>query len=389
MMESSPNAGFSRDKHTLYLYVMLAIFGFKQSVLGSVTPFLRDELGLSTSIIGWHFSIYALGLILSGRVVAMLGRNLPMDRMLRLGAIVMVVTILMIASAGAVWATLSLSLLLGIAGGVVQISIQASLSAHHGRHQGVALVEAFVLAAAGVFLGPLVIGYAAETALGWRAGLVVPVLLLALAFLIFKDSFRGNADFATDAVATREKGGLPVQVHIVLGMILLGIATEWGIGFWGAQILEARLSLPPAEAVTMMSVFFGGTVIGRIVASRLLAAVRVRPLLVVLIILGGISVAVLALFSGRPLALASLFVGGACLGNFFPLILSVANEFAPDRPTDVSRGATQAVGLALLIVPFAIGQLGEKVGLLSAFGYLALFPVGMLVLLAVASLARR
>jgi MFS family permease len=389
MMAMSNTTAFRRDKHTLYLYVMLAIFGFKQSVLGSVTPFLRDEMGLGTANIGWHFSIYALGLILSGRVVTVLGRKLPMDRILRLGAMAMVATILLVAVAGAVWATLSLSLLLGVTGGVVQISIQSSLAAYHGRHQGVALVEAFVMAAAGVFLGPLIIGYAAETALGWRVGLIVPAVLLSLTFLFFSDSFRGTAAEATETVDTQAKGGLPLQVYIVLGMILLGIATEWGIGFWGAQYLEIRLSLPPAEAVTIMSVFFGGTVVGRIVASRLLITFGVRPLLVMLIILGGLCVAGLALSSAKPLALAALFFGGACLGNFFPLILSVANECAPDRPTDVSRGATQAVGLALLIVPFAIGQLGEKLGLVTAFGYLAFFPLGMLVLLLVASAARR
>jgi MFS family permease len=382
-------SGFRRDRHTIYLYVMLAIFGFKQSVLGSVTPFLRDEMGLGTANIGWHFSIYAAGLILSGRVVTELGRHLAMDRILRLGAMAMVATILLVAVAGALWASLALSLALGVTGGIVQISIQSSLAAHHGRYQGVALVEAFVLGAAGVFLGPLIIGYAAETALGWRAGLIVPAVLLALTFVLFSNSFRGSAAEGAETSGVQAKGGLPMGVFLVLGMILLGIATEWGIGFWGAQFLEVRMSLPPAEAVKMMSVFFGGTVVGRIVASRLLITFGVRPLLVLLIILGGLCVAGLALSAGKPLALAALFCGGACLGNFFPLILSVANEFAPDRPTDVSQRATQAVGLALLIVPFGIGQLGEKFGLVTAFGYLALFPIGMLLLLLVASALRK
>jgi len=385
---SNPPATFQRDRYTLYLYIMLAIFGVKQSVLGSVAPFLRDEIGLGTAEIGWHFSVYSFGLILSGRAVTELNRVLDLDRILKLGAVAMIASILMVTLAGALWATLALSLMLGLTGGVVQISIQSALADHHGRHQSVAVVEAFVLGAAGVFLGPLAIGYAAEAGLGWRVGLILPAILLALTFLVFRAHSNGGAAAArqTDAPA---RGRLPLRVLLVLGMILLGIATEWGIGFWGAQYLEIRLLLDPGEAVTMMSIFFGGTVVGRIAASRLLLVVAVRPLLVALIVLGGISVAVLALSTGDALAWAALFMGGACLGNFFPLILSLANEFAPDRPTDVSRGATQAVGLALLIVPFVIGQLGETVGLVTAVGLLAFFPIAMLGLMILAFAMQR
>lgn len=382
---------FRRDRYTVYLYLLLAIFGFKQSVLGSVMPFIRDELGFATAQIGWHFSIYALGLILSGRVVHELGRRLDLDRIMRLAAVAMVAAILMVTLAPAIWATLLVSLLLGVTGGALQISIQSSLADHHGRHQSVALVEAFVLGALGVFLGPLAIGYAAEAGIGWRFGLLVPAILLAATFLVFRDAARsGDARPATvEATPGETRGRLPLAVMLVLGMILLGIATEWGIGFWGAQFLEARLSLEPGQAVTLMSVFFGGTVAGRIAASRLLRIFPVRGMLVTLVALGGVSVAVLALSPSVAVAWVALFVAGACLGNFFPLILSVANELAPERSTDVSRGATQAVGLALLVVPFVIGQLGGAVGLTTAVGLLAFLPLGMLVLLVAARAARK
>ena len=384
------STGFRRDRYTVFLYVLLAIFGFKQAVLGSVMPFVRDELGFSTAQIGWHFSVYALGLILSGQLVQALGRSLEHGRLLRLAAIAMVAAILLVAVVDALWSTLLVSLLLGATGGTVQIAIQSGLAEHHGRNQGVALVEAFVLAALGVFLGPLAIGHAAEAGLGWRAGLIVPALLLAATFLVFRGAAGSPpvraAAAAEDPSATG--GRLPLAVLLVLGMVLLGIATEWGIGFWGAQFLEARLALEPGQAVTMMSVFFGGTVAGRIAASRLLRVFEVRTMLIALILLGGSAVATLALSQSTTVAWIALFVGGACLGNFFPLILSVANEIAPNRPTDVSRGATQAVGLALLIVPFVIGQLGESLGLTTAVGLLAFLPLGMLALLFAAKATR-
>lgn len=382
---------FHRDRYTGYHYTMLAIFGFKQSVLGSVAPFLRDEQNLTITQIGWHFSIYALGLILSARLVKELGRFIGLGTILKGAAVAMVGAMCAITLATGMPMTLAVALLLGLTGGTVQIAIQSRLAKHHGPNQGIALVEAFVLAAVGVFVGPLAIGYASGTEWGWRAALFLPVVFLAVVFLVFRvsdDEVDVGPSGGGTAVERATTGRLPVYIVLALGTILLGIATEWGLGFWGAQFLETKLSMAPGEAVTTMSIFFGGTVIGRVAISRLLLVFRLLPMLVTMIVLGGVSVATLSFSNTEETAWIALFLGGACLGNFFPLILAVANEYAPERATDVSRGATLAVGLALLTVPYVVGRLGDWVGLETIVGLLAFLPLGMLALLALSRLAR-
>ncbi|MDQ5853785.1 MAG: MFS transporter, partial [Chloroflexota bacterium] len=56
----------TRDRRTFLLYAVMWVFGFSQSVVGSTTPFLRDELKYSTVEVGWHFTLYAAGVVAAG-----------------------------------------------------------------------------------------------------------------------------------------------------------------------------------------------------------------------------------------------------------------------------------------------------------------------------------
>jgi MFS family permease len=361
--------------------LLLAIFGYHQSILGSITPFLRDEMPLTKVEIGWHFSVYALGLFSAGRIVSMLSGRYAAGSLMMISAWAMVGFVAVLAIPMPMAGTLGASLCLGLAGGALQVSIQEALARHHGEGQGIALTEGYIFGGLGVLAGPLVIGLAVKAGLGWRETLVIPALLLGLLVVLSgKKNLVEVARRPTGAIAPSEHARLPVAAILVLGMILLGIATEWGIGFWGAQFLEVHLSVSPATGVTLMSAFFGGTVVGRLFASRLLQSFEVRMLLLATIIFGGSSVFVLWAEPRFAVATATLIIAGMCLGNFFPLILSVANEIAPDQPGAISAGATQAVGFALLIVPALLGRLGEAVGLNNAVGLLAIFPAAMLAL---------
>jgi MFS family permease len=361
---------------------MLAIFGYHQSVLGSIAPFLRDEMTLTKVEVGWHFSIYALGLFIGGRIISILSRYYATSTLMVVSAWLMVGFVALLATPMSMIGTLIASFCLGLSGSALQVTVQEALARHHGDSQGIALTEGFVFGGFGVFIGPLVIGLTVKMGLGWRETLAVPTVLLGILFLTSRGVQPAPAVqlVTARAVTGSQAQRLPLAVHLVFGMILLGIATEWGIGFWGAQFLETHLSVSPETGVTLMSVFFGGTVIGRIFASRLLRAFEVHTMLIVAFVLGGASVFMLWGVPLFPATVVALAIAGMCLGNFFPLILSIANEFAPDRPGPISAGATQAVGLALLVVPVLLGHLGETIGLSHAVGLLAFVPFTMLTL---------
>ncbi|ABE34206.1 major Facilitator Superfamily protein [Paraburkholderia xenovorans LB400] len=378
-----PKVLFRRDAPTWFLYLVLTIFGFQQSVLGSTLPFLSSEFHYDTVQVGWHFTFYAIGLVASGFLSSALLKRMQINTLIRISAVAMVTAVLAITQVSGLTGTLLVAVAMGLTGGCVQAAVQAGIAWHHAENRDMAMVEAFVCAGVGVFVGPLLIGQASAAGLSWRFALLVCAAALAIVFATLPGPSM-PADRAAPLLAPDDDAGarlsrVPFSVVLSWLMVVLGIGAEWGVGFWGAQYLEIRLSLSPAEAVSMMAFFFGGTVLGRLVSSRLLAVLDGRIMLPAVILLGGIAIFTLWISELRLGTLASLVTAGMCLGNFFPLIISNAIRLAPTRVTLISVGATQAVGVSLLIVPIALGYLGQSIGLVNAVGILAVLPALMVV----------
>lgn len=382
MMEQSlVKPQFKRDYYTFYLYMLSVVCGFHQAVPGSITPFLRDELQLSRIVIGWHFSLYAIGMFVTGFIVTYCSKRVSPKRILLTSSFAVTIAVAIFSLPMPSSATLGMSLVLGLAGGAMQIAIQESLARHHGENSGVAITEGCIFAAIGVFAGPVFVSLAVESGWGWRMAMFVPIIaLLPLLFIAPENLSRVPVNIATSTGNPAERSPrLPLVAFLMFGMIFLGISAEWGIGFWGAQFLEEQLSVTVATSVGMMSAYFGGTIVGRIAVSRLLLRYEINTLLIGAIIVGGIGLVVLWLVPHVTVALVSLAILGACLGNFFPLILSVATQQPPQFLSKIAAGATQSVGLALLLAPLLLGNVGESIGLVGAIGLLTVIPPVMLV----------
>jgi fucose permease len=117
------------------------------------------------------------------------------------------------------------------------------------------------------------------------------------------------------------------------------------------------------------------------VSSRVLARFDARFVLYAALGTGAASVIGLWGFRLLPVGLFMLAIAGMSLGNYFPLILSVAFSQAGDEVERISSGSAQAIGIALLAVPLALAYLGDQIGLVDAIGLLALLPLVMLALL--------
>src|SRR5688572_26015439 len=57
---------FHRDRFTWLAYLLFAFFAYFLNTFGPITPFLKDELGLSYTVSSLHFTAYAIGLLLAG-----------------------------------------------------------------------------------------------------------------------------------------------------------------------------------------------------------------------------------------------------------------------------------------------------------------------------------
>lgn len=378
-LPSSRDAGLERRPWAIYL--MFGLFGAQQGMLGPLMPFLRAEFELDLRWTGLHFAAYALGLVLIGVPYRWLERRALRVGMGRIAIGCIVVASGLFAVANGLPMTLSGSVLMGLSGGLVMAVGQAMLGVRYRQHAAAKLVEAHVVAGLCVLGGALLVGAATALGLSWRAA---PLIVSACALMLFAAPLTihrpeqspaqgGRATVAPDTLRLAR-----MTRASLWALVLLGISAEWGVGFWGAEYMKAHVQITASVAATLMSVYFAGTVCGRLASSHALR--RVAPLVLLTGVILGAIATLLALFFIRGMAATAIFTFllGACLGNFFPLILGSAMKVTPEASSALSTQASQAVGVALLLAPFLLGLLSERIGVEAAFSLLIVYPILML-----------
>ena len=55
-----------RDQFTWLAYIAFGIYVYFLNVLGPITPFLKDELHLTYTVSSFHFSAFAIGMLVVG-----------------------------------------------------------------------------------------------------------------------------------------------------------------------------------------------------------------------------------------------------------------------------------------------------------------------------------
>ncbi|MEW5959603.1 MAG: MFS transporter, partial [Chloroflexota bacterium] len=362
---------FIRDRFTWLAYFMLAYYAYLQAALGPLMPFLRAELNLNYTVAGLHLSAFALGMIIAGLTAERLAHNWGRRRVFWGGGIGMAVGALLLVLNKLAILTISSAFLMGFLGSLLLVMIQTTLADRHGEQRAIALTESNVGASLSASLAPIFIGAFERFGLDWRAALVLAVIVLAvLAFRFGRESIPANPS-AVLRVGDKTQG-LPGLFWAYWSVICLCVSVEWCLIFWGADFLEKVVGLGQINAATMMSIFFGAMLLGRIAGSRLTRLMPGTTLLLIAIgiTLGGFPIFWLARFA--PLNLAGLFIAGLGVANLFPLTLSVALSIASHQSDLASARISFALGLAILIAPLGLGWTADRLNIQNAYGIVGL-----------------
>ena len=151
----------------------------------------------------------------------------------------------------------------------------------------------------------------------------------------------------------------------------MGVASEWCIGYWGADFLSGETGLGRPGAAAALTVFFAAMLAGRVAGSRLARVVPPTVLLAATLCLALAGFPLFWLSAGTTLTLAGLFVTGLGIGSVYPLGVSAALAAAPDNRDAAAARLAVAGGGSVLLAPFALGAVADRVGIGTAFGIVA------------------
>jgi len=391
-MAAPPAPPFQRDRFTWLAYLMLAYFAYQQAALGPLMPFLRDELRLNYTVSGLHLSAFALGMTLAGMVGDQVLRRWGRRPVFWGGGAGMALGALAFVLGHHPALTIAAALLMGAPGTLLMITIQAALSDRHGPRRAVALTEANIAASLSAGLAPVCVGNLQRVGIGWRGALLLGVLAwAALTWRGWRTVLPAQRAALSPAQRTDSTARLPTLFWAYWLVVFLSVSVEWSTIFWGADFLETSVGLRKVDAATLMSVFFGAILLGRILGSRLARRLPLSTLLpgAILLALGGFLPFWLA--PAAPLNVGGLFVAGLGIANLFPLTLAAASgSVAPHQADAASSRITLSAGLAILITPQVLGTLADHTGIKAAYAVAAVFlAVATGAIVAANRLARR
>jgi predicted MFS family arabinose efflux permease len=352
---------FVRDRLTWLAYLQLGVYGYILYGIGPSIRLLRDEQDISKTLSGLHGTALALGAVLVGligpQVVARVGRSAASWG----GLATACLGVVLFCSATALPVTL-FGALVATFGGSFVVSVSSSVLAdHHGVASSAAMSEAHASAAVVGLCAPLVIGGAVAIGAGWRAGLLVGVVLAAVLAIAFTRVAIPDHR-APGFHVTAPSGALPRRYWWAWSSIAFCVAVEFSMTIWTSDVLRDRVGMSEGAAAAGITALVIGMAIGRLVGGTVSLYRGLDWLIYCALAITAVGFAVFWISTAPVPALAGLVVCGLGIALHFPIGLMRALRTAEGRTDLATARSSLAVGIAVGVGPFVLGALADSFG---------------------------
>ena len=368
-----------RSPKALLIYFILALYAYVMNVPGPVIGYLRQQFNMNYTLASLHFSAFAAGMVLVGLFGGHLLRRISHWRAIGLGCLGLGLGGLALTYGGSTLITVGGLFVMGLVGTLILSIYPAVLAEEMGQRSSVGIAEANGFSSILATLAPLAVGFAAAKLNSWRpAVLIADLILLALGTWLF-------FLLKTDPVSIEIHPGklnqnrLPRNFWGYWLAQILSVSIEFCIIYWSAEYLQKVFALDQALATQLVSLFLLGMVIGRFVGGSFIQRLHPQKVLAVTITVGLLGFGLYWLQFNPAIALVGLFFLGLGVSMLYPCILSLELAVAGEQKKQAGSHSTLASGLAILLLPFALASLADRIGIQAAFGIIAAL-YGLLIL---------
>jgi len=345
----------------------MLIFGIVMTTLGTIMPSLIGKFGFDKANAGTLMMLMSLGMLLGSLIFGPLVDRYGYKWMLIVCASLILIGIEGIALAHNLSWLRVFILLVGFGGGVINGGTNALVAdiSEEGKSAGLSILGVFFgIGAIGV---PLLLGsLMGQVSYEWLMELVGLLVLIPLGFII---AIRFPSPKHAQGFPLKEGFGLLKEVVLVLfGLILFfQSGMEMTVGNWSSLFLKEELSLGLNKAVLILSLYWLGMVIARLLLGYLLRKISPAVVQFSSLTVAFVGLVIMILSNDVTLSASGLFLSGLGLAAVYPVILGYVGE----RYAHLSGTAFSIVFVMALIggmlFPWLTGALGEHYGLRLSF----------------------
>ncbi len=364
------------------VYIMLSCFAYVLNVAGPAVTYLRDEFNLSFTEGGLHTSALALGMVMMGLLGQFILRRLPAWKALGLGGIGLGLGGLIFVLGSQPVFTLAGLFLMGAIGSLIVSTNPAILADEMGTQSRVGVSEANTMSSIFSTLAPLAVGYFAATVVTWRPAVyIVTSLAFLLGLWIFLAPRFSRKNELPDGNTKIKDGRLPGKYWLFWATLVTSISIEFCLIYWSSDYLQSHLAIPKDIATQSVSLFLIGMVVGRYLGSLLLQKFDRFLILFSSIGIGVLGYAIFWFGKSQFVSLTGLFLAGLGVANLYANLVTLSFDAAGTARAAAGSATTLASGVAILLLPFALGSLADLLGIRTAMLLVAVLYLVLIVLM--------
>lgn len=345
----------------------MLLFGITLTTLGAILPEIILRFEISKTNAGSLFTIMNFGILLGSLVFGPV-----VDRFGYKTLLILCSGLLLIGMEGVAFSN-SFELftlfiwIFGLCGGVINGAANALVSdiSEEGRGAGLAFLGVFF--GLGAFGMPLVLGSLLElftyTQIVAALGGIIILALILFSWLQFPAPKQPHS-FPVDEA-------LSLLKHPTLILLALILFFQSGIeimtGGWTATYFFEELDVESSTAVTLLSFFWIGMMLTRLVLSKLLLKRSPARIFIASLALA-LAGALLLLFTQNIIAATvAVFILGAGFGTAYPVVLGYIGDLYPKMSGTAFSVAITIAMTGGMLLPYLAGIIGDAYGLKTSF----------------------
>ena len=362
--------------------IMLAFFamGFVDLV-GIATNYVKADFDLSDTVANLFPSMVFFWFLIFSVPTGMLMNKIGRRKTVLLSLVVTVVALLVPVLNYSFASMLVSFSLLGIGNTLMQVSINPLLSnIVKGEKLASSLTLGQFVKAIASFIAPLIAAWAAATLGDWK--LLFPIFMAVAVLATLWLGITQIKEEETDAKTSTflQCFALLSDKTILLSFfgIMCHVGIDVGVNVTAPKILIERLGMPLTDAGFATSLYFLFRTIGCFTGAFVLARYSAKKFFAISVALMVLSMAGLFVFNSLTLIYISIGLVGLGNSNIFPIILSKAMLYLPEKKNEVS--GLMIMGLfGGTIFPLLMGFLSDTMA--SQTGALIVLTAGVIYLI--------
>lgn len=346
----------------IIIYIVFVSLGLPDSLFGVSWPVVHTDFGISEGFASYYSIITA---VCTGGVSFIAGRLLRRfgtARVTFFSTLLTAVALFGISISPNIVFMMLFSVILGYGAGAIDTGLNNYISLHYeSRHMN----WLHCCWGLGVTISPLIMSaFLSEDSGSWRSGYRIVSLLqltIALLVLVFIKRWERAEKSTSEANENEEAAGSArlldlLKIRGVIPSVLsMGFycGMEFTLGTWGATYAVNSFNLLPDEAAKWVSLYYGGIMLGRIIAGFISVKVSDKVLIKGSVIAAFIGITVFALPLGK-ISLIGFLLIGIGFGPIFPTILHcVPDRFGKKYSADLTgyhMGGAYGIGFFIQLI---------------------------------------